>query len=488
VRHELHGALMNLMQARDRLLILGEGNPLEPALGDSTLEAGLLNEVLRGRTFDERMATAQVAVRNRQLQATIERLAGVLRAYVSDVVIAASNQSRGAMQEAIDAAGGDEHKRRLLTQVQAFYLNYQGYDFVSFPVLYSTNVGEELCTTEVIRISPEDATSLIGYEQGDSRRKLAGTTLMHFGAFLEQKWRRNDMLWGRLDGAERLIRSLVPQSCVKICRALVRDAHLRILKEYFAPMASKALLDYSSAAAGELGGSDDAAKKLQAFLERDAGSPVTQQLLQGLVFNALQQSLDTPKLLEYFRRADGYQVNMEPTPTSSASAASRATTVIGKMLRKIGDDLQLSPASRAGSWAARVGQIAWGFVEVAAPGRLPRLVFHYWLHVAYLIDVVLIVGGVLLGNTDAEKLGWTLVALTLAANTITWLLGDWFAGRTRARSIVRSVLVGIVLALVAVGVYTVTEWIKGNLGIQSRAEAAGLGVVVTRVAAIRPAD
>ena len=53
-----------------------------------------------------------------------------------------------------------------MIQVQSFYINYQGYDFVSFPVLYSTNVGEELCATEVIRISPENAASLVGCKAG----------------------------------------------------------------------------------------------------------------------------------------------------------------------------------------------------------------------------------------------------------------------------------------------------------------------------------
>ena len=28
---------------------------------------------------------------------------------------------------------------------------------------------------------------------------------MHFGAFFRRSWRENDYLWGRLDGAERLL-------------------------------------------------------------------------------------------------------------------------------------------------------------------------------------------------------------------------------------------------------------------------------------------
>jgi hypothetical protein len=35
--------------------------------------------------------------------------------------------------------------------------------------------------------------------------KLAGMAVMHFGAFFKRDGRENDYLWGRLDGAERLI-------------------------------------------------------------------------------------------------------------------------------------------------------------------------------------------------------------------------------------------------------------------------------------------
>jgi Protein of unknown function (DUF3376) len=39
--------------------------------------------------------------------------------------------------------------------------------------------------------------------------KLAGLQAGHFGAFYKQSWRANDWMWGRLDGADRLVRTLV---------------------------------------------------------------------------------------------------------------------------------------------------------------------------------------------------------------------------------------------------------------------------------------
>jgi hypothetical protein len=39
--------------------------------------------------------------------------------------------------------------------------------------------------------------------------KLAGLQAGHFGAFYKSSWRANDWMWGRLDGADRLVRTLL---------------------------------------------------------------------------------------------------------------------------------------------------------------------------------------------------------------------------------------------------------------------------------------
>lgn len=43
-------------------------------------------------------------------------------------------------------------------------------------------------------------------------KRLAGDTLAHFGGFLERRWRENDILWGRLDSADVLVRALASDS------------------------------------------------------------------------------------------------------------------------------------------------------------------------------------------------------------------------------------------------------------------------------------
>jgi hypothetical protein len=54
------------------------------------------------------------------------------------------------------------------------------------------------------RISPRDAE----YIGKDASQKLAGDQLGHFGGFLSQRWRENDLLWGRLDAAEMICRMI----------------------------------------------------------------------------------------------------------------------------------------------------------------------------------------------------------------------------------------------------------------------------------------
>jgi hypothetical protein len=54
----------------------------------------------------------------------------------------------------------------------------------------------------VDRISPADAVSL---RAGTANPTLKGADLRHFAGFLSRQLRESDYLWGRLDGAERLI-------------------------------------------------------------------------------------------------------------------------------------------------------------------------------------------------------------------------------------------------------------------------------------------
>jgi hypothetical protein len=65
-----------------------------------------------------------------------------------------------------------------------------------------------------LRISPLDAK--LGFGKGlGLDDKLAGHQLRAFGGFFKKSWRSNDILWGRLDGLNCLLKALITKESIK---------------------------------------------------------------------------------------------------------------------------------------------------------------------------------------------------------------------------------------------------------------------------------
>lgn len=90
---------------------------------------------------------------------------------------------------------------QLRDDVLTRYLGFPFWDMLVFPLQSVSGVGER-DHVEVYRISPND-TRLLGAQE------LRGMSLFHFGAFFDRAGREGDYLWGRLDGAERLVKLLL---------------------------------------------------------------------------------------------------------------------------------------------------------------------------------------------------------------------------------------------------------------------------------------
>jgi patatin-related protein len=96
------------------------------------------------------------------------------------------------------------------------YVGFPVWDALIFPVIWLARL-PQLTPVSVQRFSPLDATCLKavdgdGKPKQDKSAKLDGTSIDHFGAFFAKPWRENDYLWGRLDGAELVMRLLSRQS------------------------------------------------------------------------------------------------------------------------------------------------------------------------------------------------------------------------------------------------------------------------------------
>jgi hypothetical protein len=92
--------------------------------------------------------------------------------------------------------------------LRARYLGFPYWDSTTYPARALSDVAE-LDEVQVVRVSPLDTHRLSPAGDGGApptaAAKLHGVALGHFGAFFRRSWRENDYLWGRLDGAERLL-------------------------------------------------------------------------------------------------------------------------------------------------------------------------------------------------------------------------------------------------------------------------------------------
>jgi patatin-related protein len=82
-------------------------------------------------------------------------------------------------------------------------------DMIIYPVMRKDDMGaSELQTVLAARFGPLEGVNYLSLS--DQSHKVAGETAFHFGGFMNETWRGNDLVWGRLDAIETLFRQLLP--------------------------------------------------------------------------------------------------------------------------------------------------------------------------------------------------------------------------------------------------------------------------------------
>ena len=347
-----------------------------------------------------------------------------------------------------------EHLEGVRSYVWNYLSKFDDYDQVRFPIMYGTD-GNESDVVEVFRISPEDAPHLID-ERDEStkpngRTKLAGTSLHHFGAFLDRVWRQNDIMWGRLDGAERLITMLLPYyDDVRVRNALIKEAHAAILREELSSESRSQLSELMSealirASTGEP--IEEAINKVMAGLTET--TPVKTRLASAItaIFDDDVTKTDDDKLVKFVQL--GYRVNRRLDPKSLLETISRSTQTIGGIFEELANKNGLD--GRSLSWIARLGQFFWGLVQVAVPGSLLNKFVTHWLYLLYAFEVFIIIGGVLLSRPGAQQFGLTAFAVTAIINVLTLVLKDLMRGRGAVMRTFLIALAATVIGLTVLG-------------------------------------
>ena len=334
--------------------------------------------------------------------------------------------------------------------LQFYYDHFFVYDMIAFPMQQGTESGET-SEVEVYRVSPEDANQLV-VEGADGRKKLAGTVLMNFGAFLERSWRRNDILWGRLDGAERLIRTILPgEDAAVIRKELIDEAHDAILAEDLSADQAKTLTQAFLAKLFEQKPNATSADVEQTVREF-AGSPD----LSAATAAVLRASLTPERIRKHFASPD-----YKPPPLDANRAArtvTRTVNIIGHMLGRLGNE-QLTLGGR---WLARFARLCWWIVEAASPQSLRNIITRHLVTVVFIAAIVLVVVGTFSGIQGAANVGWLVLAAAIVFFFFVALLKDIFAKRKRKALLTLAVvLLGILLFVpLAIGLREIWRWVK----------------------------
>ncbi|MBC1196141.1 patatin-like protein [Microcystis aeruginosa BLCCF158] len=96
---------------------------------------------------------------------------------------------------------------------------FQLIDQVIYPYQYLSDI-RNTSPIKLVRISPNDADKGFGKGKG-LEEKLAGDQFRAFGGFFKKSWRSNDILWGRLDGVNRIVDGLLTSESLKAFSGVV---------------------------------------------------------------------------------------------------------------------------------------------------------------------------------------------------------------------------------------------------------------------------
>jgi patatin-related protein len=356
------------------------------------------------RPFPARVAPALAAFRRAPAAATAGALLDALADAVGPHLTRIGDECKTILTGGVDGpAPGSylDHVRRALLH---FYSHYDDFDLVGFPLLYCLGT-EELAQVQVLRVSAAD-TELAGTRRAE---KLAGVQLGHFGAFLDAGWREHDILWGRLDGAERIVAALT-------AGAAPGDGLDAKAWQYRA---------FASIV-------DDRKRELSGEGESEAPAPAQAAAPTAATIRA---------------EVDRLTANAELPPAKTLDLLGRSTAIVRKLMGGVAEQRGLEKNVVVG-WSLRLLLVVWGLVELAIPESLAQLLIRHWLQLIMLAGGLLAVVGHLLDRPGEQRIGvFAVLVAALVRLAADGLTGVASRRRPRTRPLWLAVAVGVGTAL-----------------------------------------
>lgn len=377
-----------------------------------------------------------------QLPTLEERYARARAVYEDDEVRPLVDKALARLGETTRAAfdqGSQRIRAKLelleLGDLQQVYDGFHWHDVITYPFLEGSET-QEHAEVQVFRISPVDS------ELNARADKLAGIAVGAFGGFLNRDWREHDILWGRLDGAERIVAALMshrPETERRLWTDRLQDA---ILAEEFGEELGKgrrlALLK---------------AKLRKAHFDDDD--------IESLAAPALGVK-DAPALdLARFRSSYAEVKPSGPRPPEIAGWSSRSMAILSRMIDDLPGDGFLGVVNARAAAGLRTGGVLIArLTRFAMPGSYWRMLAERILFLLMLAGIALILlsfaAGPVLG-----RVGWVLFAVALLLWVVLYAVGRWLRGRSSLPQIARWLLIAVALALMGVGAATVANRLFG---------------------------
>ncbi|MFC3568033.1 patatin-like protein [Paracoccus simplex] len=392
--------------------------------------AGLTHEI--GRHYGEAMQQPTLQNRYELARQVYEKPA------IRPLVDRALAQLGVDMRQAFDQGSARIREGLDLLRLPALQQVYDGFhwhDVMTYPFLEGSEL-QEHSQVEVFRISPAD--SMLNGRPA----KLAGIAVGAFGGFLNRDWREHDILWGRLDGAERIIAALMPDRSPEARKTWTEALHNQILAEEY----------------GDQAGEGRRLALLKAKL-RDSG--IDEDAFEETAARALGVKDAAALDLDRFRAHYSAFKPLGPRAPQIAGWSSRSMAILSRMIDDLPDDGILRIlGSRAAAALRAGGGLISGFARFAMPGSYWRMLADKMLYLAMLAGLAIGLLGFWLGSGIARA-GWALLAAAVALWLLLYLFGRWLRGRASLSQALRWLLGLVALALMGVGAGTVANYLLG---------------------------